>query len=70
MAIALELLKLLLSQVDRELFVDIMDAVIDKVEARYFDDEGLKGRAFMALCHSARVALDVPDDDIDQATPV
>lgn len=70
MGIALELLKLLLSQVDRELFVDIMDAVIDKVEARFHDSDSIKGKALMALCSSARVALDVPDDDVDQGNPV
>lgn len=69
-AIALQIITGLLGMIDRELFVDVVDAIFDKVEARYHDDESIKAVAIMATCATARKVLDVPDDDTDQGNPV
>jgi hypothetical protein len=70
MKFALQAFLMLLEMVSRDVFVDVIDAAIDKVEAKYHDDPSEKGRAIMAACATVRRLLNVPDDDVDQGSPV
>lgn len=69
--IALQLITTLLSMIDRELFVEVVDYLIDRIEAKYHDGESWQDKAVMSVCATARVTLGVPDEEgEDQANPV
>jgi len=48
---------------------DAIDAALDQIEKRYYDDDSGKGKLIMKVCGSIRTICSVDDDDEDQASP-
>jgi len=47
-----------------------IDAGLDVIEKRYFNDDSARGKMIMLICGVIRDVVSVPDDDSDQGDPV